>query len=75
MDSSRELSVKHSRRRPVRGGTTICGRCDALRVPGSAYCAAHRNAYQRQWRRGRTALLKKLLAEREKSLCEFPEDQ
>jgi hypothetical protein len=49
--SSHELSREtHSRRRAVRGGTTICSRCDQPRCAGSAYCRDHRNEYQRAWR-------------------------
>lgn len=48
--SSRKLSRGTYRKR-VKGGTSICSRCDQERALGSAYCKEHRKEYQRDWRK------------------------
>jgi hypothetical protein len=57
---SREETNETRRARPVRGGKATCAHCDNPHVPGHALCRDHKNEYQRNWARARTAELRAL---------------
>jgi hypothetical protein len=59
---SREETNETRRARPVRGGKATCAHCDNPHAPGHALCRDHKNAYQREWSRARTAELHRLKA-------------
>jgi hypothetical protein len=46
--------------KPAENGHGNCARCDSPKLPGSAYCRNHKNAYQRDWLKARTEELKLL---------------
>lgn len=71
--SSREVSRETIRRKPINGGTWLCSRCKARKLPSNAYCREHKIEYQREWRANRSRELKRLRA-LEKPIAELPEE-